>query len=1144
MNHRGRFLQRGLSTLSRLAKVPLLLMLAVGQAEDDSVAVRVIVDTLMVEHSDSVITLSHGFVIRGSERLLMGDTPIHNYQLETVSGRVRLNSLPSSPTTLIIRYQTLASPIQTVYAPLIDSLPRLEEIAQKQGRSVETPQLPLFSPHELPLVTDGSLFRGISLTPASGASLTGGLNFSLQGQITEDMTIAGTLSDQNSPIQPEGNTQALEEIDKVYLEVKHPFAEITAGDIDMNVNAGNFLTMSRRLQGLNIKMGDGDSHVMTTIGSSSGKFHRMEFMGEEQNQGPFPLYSDKGTRGIIVMAGSEKVWIDGERLERGDNNDYIMDYSQVEITFTPRRVIESKSRIYIEYEYSDFVYARQMSAVSAVHLFSDGKSRASVNWVREGDDLDSRLAFAAGEDSRHLLELSGDEGIMSTTALVDSAGRYIRDLSTDGDTDSIFVYFTDGDRPQNEITYRITFHNMGSSGMYARKISDQGKVFYEYVPQDEREETSDLYAPWRPVAAPELHQVTTFDAKVYLSDSTTVAGEMATSMIDRNLYSSVGDNDNSGYAGQMSLSHFDHLPGNWGNLKVSALVQRRGEQFVSLQRDERVEFGRQWNLDRATRSFSETNGLSRNLASFQMDHSLGKALNSTVSYGVYDDLFQKAHRWHGSTSFSSRFIPQIRASFTQADRSVDAGEDSQLENPFQLGQSSWRRLRVSGRFLPGEVHPYLRYESETRTAEFQFSEAEAGVTLGGKLFQGDVGLVRRDDAAPDQVVGWQWQSTGWLGHLDMRARSTSGYRFNLVLRQRLKSFADSRDDLNYGLARGSLGYNPRRGVVSGKVDFRLEQSLFEEKVAIYDSVGQGRGDYRYDSDYAAYFPDENGSFRRLHLPSGRKTPSTRLATGVRFSLNFRRSDRLRLRPFTWRFLGSSDIQSVDSRLSYLLGPSMSDGGLHRARISLRQDLNYSPREKRRRVRLTSKYRTEVVGKSFQESFERVSLSHTLSVEEPLSSSITGVVKVDRHDNALNSVVTSRSRNARGWTVDGGVRWRSSKVLELGGDFRTGYDSGWNSFEDFTVFLQGVGLHALVFRKGGGRIEGSADYFRVTSSEQMFASLPPEAARGMQVGNNLRSTLTAILSFREGVSASANLNYIVDQIHDGLLTVTGEIRASF
>lgn len=73
MNSRGRFLLRGSNTLSRLAQVSLLLMmLAVGYAEDDSVAVKVVVDTVIVEQSDSVITLSHGLVIRGSERLFMG----------------------------------------------------------------------------------------------------------------------------------------------------------------------------------------------------------------------------------------------------------------------------------------------------------------------------------------------------------------------------------------------------------------------------------------------------------------------------------------------------------------------------------------------------------------------------------------------------------------------------------------------------------------------------------------------------------------------------------------------------------------------------------------------------------------------------------------------------------------------------------------------------------------------------------------------------------------------------------------------------------------------------------------------------------------------------------------------------------------
>ena len=62
--------------MSKLTRIFLLLItLTAGKAEDDSVAVMVVADTLAVQHDDSVITLSHGFVIRGSERLFIGDRP-------------------------------------------------------------------------------------------------------------------------------------------------------------------------------------------------------------------------------------------------------------------------------------------------------------------------------------------------------------------------------------------------------------------------------------------------------------------------------------------------------------------------------------------------------------------------------------------------------------------------------------------------------------------------------------------------------------------------------------------------------------------------------------------------------------------------------------------------------------------------------------------------------------------------------------------------------------------------------------------------------------------------------------------------------------------------------------------------------------
>ena len=47
-----------------------------------------------------------------------------------------------------------------------------------------------------------------------------------------------------------------------------------------------------------------------------------------------------GGRNIAILSGTEKVWLNGQRLERGENYDYTIDYSSSEIYFTPKRLID------------------------------------------------------------------------------------------------------------------------------------------------------------------------------------------------------------------------------------------------------------------------------------------------------------------------------------------------------------------------------------------------------------------------------------------------------------------------------------------------------------------------------------------------------------------------------------------------------------------------------------------------------------------------------------------------------------------------------------------------------------------------------------------------------------------------------------
>ena len=200
-------------------------------------------------------------------------------------------------------------------------------------------------------------------------SLNSGFRLQFSGKLSSDVEILAALTDENTPIQPEGNTQTIQELDNVYVQIKSANYEATLGDFYLDMADGEFGKLSRKLEGAkgtaNFSSNELTGSVTVTGATSRGKFNTNQFAGIEGVQGPYQLYGKNNENNIVVIAGTEKVYIDGERWYRGEANDYAIDYTSSQITFSSKRLITGISRIVVDFQYSDQAYTRNFFSVEA-----------------------------------------------------------------------------------------------------------------------------------------------------------------------------------------------------------------------------------------------------------------------------------------------------------------------------------------------------------------------------------------------------------------------------------------------------------------------------------------------------------------------------------------------------------------------------------------------------------------------------------------------------------------------------------------------------------------------------------------------------------------------------------------------------------
>ncbi len=457
---------------------------------------------------------------------------------------------------------------------------------------------------------NGTYGRSLTIGNSQDVSLNSNFNLQLNGYILDSVRIEAAITDNNLPIQPDGNTQQLQEFDQVYITFEKGRHKLTAGDHNLERPASYFVNFNKRVQGILYEAMFPDyksvqNHLVLGGSIAKGQFARNIIFGVEGNQGPYKLTGNNGEQFFIVLAGTEKVYIDGILMERGEDRDYVINYNTGEVTFMPRRLITKDKRIQFEFEYQDRNYLN-----SLLYAYDN---------LKIGDKWNVRLVAYSNQDARnqpYMQSLSAEQKIYLAGIGDDIDRAYYQSAREDTfaankilykltDTtvngifyDSVFVYSTNKDSAKYALGFSYVGENKGN--YIIAGTNTNGRSYSWIAPVSGAPQGN--YEPVVLLITPKKQQLFTIGTTYQLDSFKKVDIELGASNYAPNLFSDIDKDKHWGvsargvYDETRFLGKKDSLGRTkvvWKNNLSYEFVQSR---FKAIAPYRNVEFARDWNI--------------------------------------------------------------------------------------------------------------------------------------------------------------------------------------------------------------------------------------------------------------------------------------------------------------------------------------------------------------------------------------------------------------------------------------------------------------------------------------------------------------------------------------------------------------------
>ena len=640
-----------------------------------------------------------------------------SYSLQEVNGRKQISFLNTKARfSFCYRYIVKSQPLTTssIDASLYDSTAlyvQLPEPAYEQ--SMSTQEFLGFGGIEV----EGAFMRSLSGGQQYGVRTHSALDLRLFGAISEKLSVQASLTDQQMPFEPEGNTQRLQDFDRVNIQLIHPDWKLEAGDILLNNYGGNsYLRYQRQVQGVGVStdylsIDSASSNTRFYSSMSRSKVGTMRIEPVEGVLGPYRIQGPQNQTFIFILAGSEKVYLDGELLVRGMEHDYVIDYNAAEIQFNPSVYISKYSQILIEYEYSEQDFAHSLSSLHHAQKFE--KLRISFDYYQEADNLNKPInelsnsdmeVLAATDQTAGYAYIDNIDSVSDDFALGTPLYTYT-DTLVNGAPYQVLSFVQTPTEEQD--LFQVGFSYLGEgNGDYQLTYSNSNQQIYEWVAPIEGQ-SQGAYAPLRKVILPQKRQVLELGLAYDLSKHSELGVKLSTAQFIGNRF-----NKEASTLDGKAVSVFyqmDQKPlfadSKW-KWSYYLQLERIDSSYMPVQNFRTLSFNRDWGID--------PTGFYLNNDESLLSQSIGlKSRQHSFDYGLsLRKLGEDPVAWQQNFAYTNTSVLRTKVKLNAVENQY-LGEQIQWQKAF--ADLSFRKYQI----VPGYSYEYEKHQKTSKDSLVQ-----------------------------------------------------------------------------------------------------------------------------------------------------------------------------------------------------------------------------------------------------------------------------------------------------------------------------------------------------------------------------------------------------------------------------------------